>query len=1084
MSAHIAWKYGSQYFRKFHERSRFGLNLTDFSFLSSCRIHSNNRNGNSSTIEPKLRSKFGSGVASPTTTFNNNSEEGGSFSLKDARQALKEFERPKEILNNVLMHGASKVKSLWQYKTTGSKLKRSVLTVNWPVQFEIVTSARKKVEAERMAAALACAKLKNLGYLDKHNRPRIPGKLLLYNKDDIKSFFKADLQPSWISLTPKLKNEVLQGLDNLKHFNSNPGQQDLVAGGFLDSFSEESKSPVIDAITGQPLVHLSDQNIAVKNHKLLDQLNVLENSQSILRKEAASLPIANMREEVISKIRNNQVVVLSGETGCGKTTQVPQFILEDFIRNEKGSECNIIVTQPRRISAISVAQRVANERQENVGKSIGYQVRLNSRLPDSNGSILFCTTGILLKKLQTNSSLTGISHVIIDEVHERDVDTDFLLILVKNLIKENPNIHVILMSASINSKMFSDYFQNCPIISVPGFTYPVTEFFLPEIQQMIGRSLQRTINGNDDNKIRYPFTDFDFVTNLINHLDDTKQEGAILCFLPGWQEIKNVFDQLTDNHYQDRRNRLVLPLHSNFSIAEQQEIFKRPAEGVRKIVLATNIAETSITINDVVYVINIGNHKEQGYNSDLGVSCLDLQWISQANVRQRKGRAGRCQPGECYHLFTQDEYQQLDAYQVPELLRVPLEQVIVHAKVHNPLVNAEEFLSQALQAPTIEAVDKSIEVLTEMDILDKNECLTPLGKKVSQLSTDPRLAKALVYSSIFRCMNPVMTIVAGLSAREPTRETLHNRNKIMAVKQWYGGSSKSDHISRLNIYNAWDQSSTEGSWAMNTFINENCLDRGALYFIKGLRRQFSENLRDAGLKRRCANQEGLNVELIKAVLCGAFVPNILQVRRGLRVRGKLKPNKLSFKDWQVGKVLLRGRSINSKEKSYSSRWLTYFAKTQSSATFIHETSMVHQLGLICLAGKEAWIERLPSALEENLRESLGCFEEDREEYDLVRFRIAITDEHAKSISFFMFEDVAEILLEVIEHVQSLIRESLETNLSQLPEDIEEKHKCIVDIVCKLLSSIQQPYIQTKGGEQQARQPDSDSDVTDSEEMLW
>ncbi|XP_071948324.1 ATP-dependent RNA helicase DHX30-like [Antedon mediterranea] len=882
-----------------------------------------------------------------------------------------------------------------------------------------------------------------------------------------------DLQPSWISLNSKLKGEVLQGLENLKHFGRSFDQEHT--SGFPDSFLDKSESEYIDAITGKPLVSISDDLKHAQNLRLLNRQNDLEYSESNQRKEAAALPIANMREEILSIIKSNQVVVLSGETGCGKTTQVPQYLFEDFILNEKGSECNIIVTQPRRISAISVAQRVASERGEHVGKTIGYQVRLKSKLPQSNGLILFCTTGILLNKLRTNPTLKGISHVIIDEVHERDVDTDFLLILIKKFIQDNPNIHVVLMSASINASMFSEYFDNCPIITVPGFTYPVKEFFLPEIHKLIGyRSRRSQNNSNNENMLQHPFTDVDCVVKLINHLDQTKPEGAILCFLPGWQDIKTVYDQLKDNQ-NTHNNRKVLPVHSNFSINEQQEIFKSPPEGIRKIVLATNIAETSITINDVVYVINVRNHKEPCYNSDVGVSCLDLQWITQANVIQRKGRAGRCQPGECYHLFTQEDCKQLDEYQVPELLRVSLEQVIVHAKVHNPNMNAEEFLSQALQAPTFEAVDKAIEVLVEMNILDQNECLTPLGNKVSQISTDPKLAKALVYGSIFRCLNPVISIVAGLSAREPMKETLTNQNKIMSVKQLFSGSSRSDHISRLNIYNAWEESLAEGS--MNWFVQYNCLDKGTLFFIRGLRRQFSENLRDAGMRSRYSNYKKNHEELIKAVLCGAFVPNILQVRRGSHIKGKLKPNKLSFKDMHVGKVSLRAGSVNSKEKSYKSRWLTYFAKTQSSATFIHETSMVHPLGLICLAAKSAWTERVSPDLDERLPGNLDEYNLDQ----IVKLKIALTNDEQKSISFFMYRDVAEILLDVMEHVHRMVQESLDNYMT---EENLEKHKCIVGIVCSLLSSVQQPYIEEKGGKKEKNilMLDSDDELTDSEKI--
>lgn len=236
----------------------------------------------------------------------------------------------------------------------------------------------------------------------------------------------------------------------------------------------------------------------MEEHKKLDRQllqefsqrqNMLESRLSWFSEETKRLPVANHREKIIELIEANKVVVLSGETGCGKTTQIPQYILDHSIQNGKGSMCNIVVTQPRRIVAMSIAERVAWERGETLGKSVGYQVRLEGRPPLQEGRILFCTTGILLRRMQNNTLLKGVSHVIVDEVHERDINTDFLLILLRELLNKNQELKIIVMSATVNSERFSQYFHGCPSLTIPGFTHPVAEYFLSDVHEMLGQAL-------------------------------------------------------------------------------------------------------------------------------------------------------------------------------------------------------------------------------------------------------------------------------------------------------------------------------------------------------------------------------------------------------------------------------------------------------------------------------------------------------------------------------------------------------------------------------------------------------------------
>eukprot|EP01043_Picozoa_sp_COSAG02_P022331 COSAG02_NODE_1158_length_14185_cov_21.954778_9_plen_489_part_00 len=444
----------------------------------------------------------------------------------------------------------------------------------------------------------------------------------------------------------------------------------------------------------------------------------------------AKLPAAKKRAELLELMASSQALVVSGETGCGKTTQVPQFLLDDMIESERGASCYIICTQPRRISAVSVAERVADERGEKIGQSVGYQIRLESKKSAST-RLLFCTTGILLRRLQGDSKLEGVSHIVVDEIHERSIDSDFLLIILKELMVRRPDIKIVLMSATLNAELFSGYFTTpkgpSPAIHIPGFTHPVTEHFLEDCLEMTGYVIDPTgdyakegaaderhagggggvavrgIGGHStkgkisqgeytaeeaaklqlksfktEERLRKLYDGYsettvsslqivdetvinnELIEALIVHIAapenaDEFPEGAILVFLPGLMEITNLFDQLSSNQRDLPRDRFrILPLHSTLSTQEQQRVFEKMPPNVRKVVLSTNIAETSVTIDDVVFVIDCGRHKENRFDPINRMPQLMETWVSRANSRQRRGRAGRVRPGHAFFLFTRE----------------------------------------------------------------------------------------------------------------------------------------------------------------------------------------------------------------------------------------------------------------------------------------------------------------------------------------------------------------------------------------------------------------------------------------------
>ncbi|GCB61548.1 hypothetical protein scyTo_0004115 [Scyliorhinus torazame] len=864
-----------------------------------------------------------------------------------AMKALSQFPEPKNLLSKVIQIAttSSTVTDYLKYTTEDGSVKICHLDVKWPTPMTFVASGRRKAEAERRAAALACKKLKDLGLLNQKNHPLTHA---MYNLTAIKELSEKERQPTRLEIPECLQERVQQYLDQytvvaapdceLKSIN--PGLE------MVDSLS--SNALISDAITGEmyvPMLHGEAERISQK------LLWLWQRSRPV---KVKPLPVDMHKKAIVSAIEENRVTVIAGETGCGKTTRIPQFILEKFITNNRGAHCNILITQPRRISAVSVGQRVGSEIGPSLKKNVGYQVRLESMLPPRGGALLFCTVGILLKKLQGNASLEGISHVIVDEVHERDINTDFLLILLKNVMEANPNLKIILMSATSDTERISEYYGNCPIVTVPGFMFPVKDYYLDDLLPMLGKRKITQLNQDEDD----PVPDLDLVTDTILHIDSCSECGGILCFLPGWQEIRGVQQRLEERLSSRKENYIILPVHSNIPVVDQQEIFRQPSPWVRKIVLATNIAETSITIDDITHVVDTGCHKEQRYDLRTKVSCLNTVWISKSNVKQRRGRAGRCQPGNAYHLFSRERLEKMDDFPIPEILRTPLENIVVQSKVHIPDITASDFLSKAMNSPNPKAVNEAVRILQEIGVIDEDESLTLLGQRLAHISTDPRLAKAIIMASIFRCLSPVLTVVTCLT-RDPFVNSLLNRTEVMKAKTRLSGESRSDHMAFIKAVEGWKKVLQErDADSKKEYLEENMLYAPSLRFIHGLILQFSENVYNAFLVSNpsdstrsysLCNQYSGEEELIKGVLLAGLYPNFIQLRHGkVTKEGKFKPNSLVYRT-KSGQVLLHRSTVNRNEESFKSRWLTYFTAVKSNGNvFVRDSSMVHPLALLLL----------------------------------------------------------------------------------------------------------------------------------------
>lgn len=558
------------------------------------------------------------------------------------------------------------------------------------------------------------------------------------------------------------------------------------------------------------------------SQKLKEQLLEMHKSKKYesMGKVRANLPAHGFKSTVVKTVLGHQVTIVSGETGCGKTTQVPQFIMDEEILQDRGSTCNIVCTQPRKISAIGVAERVASERCEQIGTTVGYAVRGETKAsPDTK--LQFVTTGVLLRRLQSDPTLDGISHVMIDEVHERSVDSDFLLIILREVLKKRKDLKVVLMSATINQELFSNYFNGAPAIEIPGFTHPVEDFYLEDILDMTSyvshMPIVKTKKSDDDETIskgqwaqwQLPYLekgynehtvrtlaryrnqdkiDYELIAGAVKHIIDTEtvkiiggSEPAILIFMPGAMEIKRCVEALQDK-LGSSQNYEILPLHANLSPQEQTRVFKAVPAHVRKIVVATNVAETSITIEGVVYVIDSGRVKETQFDAANSMMHLVETWASRASCKQRRGRAGRTRPGKCFKLFTREtDENKMRAQQVPELLRTPLEQLCLTVKSMGEH-DVRKFLSKALDPPSVAALDSAIRSLRQVEAIDLTDRgdLTALGKHMANIPADLRISKMLIFGSVFGCLDPILTIASIMSLKSPFTSPMEKRAEAKA----------------------------------------------------------------------------------------------------------------------------------------------------------------------------------------------------------------------------------------------------------------------------------------------------------------
>uniref|UniRef100_A0A8C6WK60 RNA helicase n=1 Tax=Neogobius melanostomus TaxID=47308 RepID=A0A8C6WK60_9GOBI len=835
-----------------------------------------------------------------------------------------------------------------------------------------------------------------------------------------------------------------------------------------------------------------------------------------------SLPVYERHEEIVQLIRENRVILVVGETGSGKTTQIPQFLLDDCTK--RGEPCRIFCTQPRRLAAIAVAERVAAERGESVGQTVGYHIRLESRVSPKT-LLTFCTSGVFLRTLMAgDSSLSTITHVIVDEVHERDGLADFLLTKMRDVLQNVPTLKLILSSAALDIDLFLQYFGSCPILNIKGRLFDVKELFLEDVLKMTSykvkdikkyqeetqeketkqkvltewckavesnsverlnltvpallQSNNRPDTGNSKTEVNSTdlepwlmtemdmcisnlflgedqdaftqifnlilhenvnvdythsetgatalmvaagrgciaqmqqllsmgadinlkasngwspldfamhfnqieavdllkssiplggvspteecplvqctiaemspedqellklyhhsfdddFVDLDLIMALLHHICSTTNDGAVLIFLPGYDEIVSLRDRILydDKRFSTHTERYqVFTLHSDMQTSNQKKAMRTSPPGVRKIILSTNIAETSITINDVVFVIDSGKVKEKSHDTLNHVSMLKSVWISKASALQRKGRAGRCRPGICFHLFSRLRFNNMQEFQVPQLLRMPLQELCLQTKLLAPtFCPVAEFLSKAPQPPPAHAIRNAVQMLKTIDALDENEDLTDLGYHLADLPVEPHLGKMVLCAVVLKCLDPILTIACTLAYRDPfvlPAQGSLKKASLICRKRFTSGTF-SDHMALLRAFQAWQKARSEG-WE-RSFCEKNFLSQATMDMILGMRTQLLGQLRAIGFVRarggsdiRDVNMNSENWAVVKAALVAGMYPNLVHINKEISVMSSNKEKKVNFHPTSVLSQTQFKESTSTKAaQALPTDWLIY-----------------------------------------------------------------------------------------------------------------------------------------------------------------
>ncbi|TYG80088.1 hypothetical protein ES288_D02G188400v1 [Gossypium darwinii] len=530
----------------------------------------------------------------------------------------------------------------------------------------------------------------------------------------------------------------------------------------------------------------------------------------------ANLPIVQFEKKIEETVDQNPVVVIIGETGSGKSTQLSQMLHRKGYTNSG----IVAVTQPRRVAAVSVSRRVAQELGVRLGEEVGYAIRFEDRTSERT-RIKYLTDGVLLRESLSNPELNQYSVIILDEAHERSLNTDILLGLMKRLVKRRAsNLKVLITSATLDGEKVSKFFSDCPLLTVPGKLFPVEIFYSKERPTSY---LESSLKTAMDIHVREP-------------------EGDILIFMTGQDDIEKLVSKLEDKvrslEEGSCMDAIILPLHGSLPPEMQVRVFSPPPPNCRRFIVATNIAETSLTVDGVVYVIDSGYVKQRQYNPATGMYSLDVVQISKVQANQRAGRAGRTRPGKCYRLYPSRVYNDdfLDVT-VPEIQRSSLAGSVLYLKsLDLPDIDILKF--DFLDPPSTESLEDALKQLYLIDAIDENGSITSIGRTMAELPLEPSLSRTLIEANEYGCLSQALTVAAMLSAETnllPGRSKNNEKKRKYPPLELPDGSGFGDHIQLLQIYECWDENDYDIGWCKDYDLQV----RGMM-FVKEVRKQLSQ----------------------------------------------------------------------------------------------------------------------------------------------------------------------------------------------------------------------------------------------------
>jgi len=722
--------------------------------------------------------------------------------------------------------------------------------------------------------------------------------------------------------------------------------------------------------------------------RLLSEWNARQSTQAQQKMNSVrqNLPAWKLQDAIVKAVSSSQVLIISGETGSGKSTQSVQFVLDDMIHKALGAAANIICTQPRRISALGLADRVAEERCGKVGGEVGYIIRGESRQTQGETRITFVTTGVLLRRLQTSggkpqdvvNALADVSHIVIDEVHERSLDTDFLMVLLRDVLKVRKDLKLILMSATLDAEVFEKYFASTSSVSkieIAGRTHPVQDLYMDDVLRLTGftsGSLEDADGEPEDKEhsmgaaLRSIGTriNYDVIAATVQYIHSKlgSQDGGILIFLPGVAEIDRTLRALQGSPHLH-----ALPLHASLQPAEQRRVFPAAPSGKRKVIAATNVAETSITIEDIVAVIDTGRVKETSFDPVSSMVKLEEVWASKAACKQRRGRAGRVRAGICYKLYTRAaEASKMAERPDPEIRRVPLEQLCLSVKAMG-VQNVPAFLASALTPPESVAVEGALDLLSRMGALDSNE-LTALGRHLAMIPADLRCGKLLVHGAIFGCLDACLTIAGILSVRSPFLSPQNKRDEAKAARAVFSDGN-GDLMCDLQAYEQWAarRADREPTSMTRRWCDENFLSHQTLQDISTNRTQYLSSLQEIGFLPHSYRSHGsspasasaLNANndsktLLRALVAASFTPQIARIdfpdtKYIASISGavaqdpeartiKFFTEDASTSDDRVSRLFIHPSSTLFTAQTFpaNSTFMSYFTKMATSKVFMRE----------------------------------------------------------------------------------------------------------------------------------------------------